>query len=140
MGHGEGFESLAARLRSSAADLAFGEPFVNGGAGKSRQSAGQFQVRQAAHQEVVNRADRNAEAGGELLLVFVVRRWRLACAGDGLQMFTHALLLPQVREGWGTTGTLRNKKGPKAANTDCAKCPANYLRYVTDWVLLGVSV
>ncbi len=73
------------------------------------------------------------------------RTWRSAshssaCAGDGLQMFTHALLLPQVREGWGTTGTLRNKKGPKAANTDCAKCPANYLRYVTDWVLLGVSV
>jgi hypothetical protein len=38
-------------------------------------------VRQAAREEVVHRADGHAEAGGELPLIFVFSRLRLARAG-----------------------------------------------------------
>lgn len=69
---------------SGAADLAFGKPLVHDGARKSGQFPGEFYVRQAARQQIVNRAEGHAEAGGELPLVFVFWRWRLARAGCGL--------------------------------------------------------
>ena len=53
--------------------MAFGKPFVHDGAGESSEPAGQFDVRQAAPEKIVNRANRNAEPRGEfpLRLVFL---------------------------------------------------------------------
>jgi hypothetical protein len=65
---------------SGAANLTFGQPFVHGSAWKPDEPARELAVRQAAREEIVHRADGHTEAGGELPFVFVVRRWRLACA------------------------------------------------------------
>jgi hypothetical protein len=72
---------------SSTADLPLGEPFVHGGTGKPSELAREFQMRQTAHEKIVNRADGHAKAGGELPFVFVFRFPDLACAGDGLHYY-----------------------------------------------------
>jgi hypothetical protein len=75
---------------SSAADLALGEPLVHSDAGKSNEFSREFTVWQAAHQEVVNGADGHPQARGELPLVFVVRRLRLARAGFRILICAHS--------------------------------------------------
>jgi len=94
---------------SSAADLAFGQPLVHGSAGKPDESLAQFYVRQPAHEKIVHRADRDAQAHGKLPFVFVVRRGCLARARKNFRLFNHALFLPRVRDVRGKGETLRHE-------------------------------
>jgi hypothetical protein len=77
---------------SRATDLPFGQPFVHDSARKTGEPAGELQMRQTAREEVVNRADGHPQARGELPFVFVVRRLRLARAGNGLLICAHSAL------------------------------------------------
>ena len=55
---------------STAAHLAFCEPFIYRDAGKPGELPGELYMRQAARQQVVNGADGDAQACGELPLGF----------------------------------------------------------------------
>lgn len=61
-------------LRSTAPDFFLVQPFVNGRAGKSRKLPCQFQVRQPAHEEIIDCARAHAEASGKLALGFKFRQ------------------------------------------------------------------
>jgi hypothetical protein len=84
------------RFRSIAADLAFGQPLVNGSTGESGKSAGQFYVRQAACEKIINRANGHTEARGELPFVFVFRLrrlvWRALANGLCIVVCCHAVI------------------------------------------------
>ena len=78
----EGWIIIGFALNLDATDLTLGQPSVHGGARKARELTRELQVRQAACEEVVNRADGYAQARGKLLLVLVVPHWRLTTVGN----------------------------------------------------------
>ena len=84
-----GFRVRVVRVISSATNFLTRKPFVNCSAWKAGEFASQFQVRQPSHQEIVNRADRHAEARGELLFVFVLRLTDSAWTGVRGKAFVH---------------------------------------------------
>jgi hypothetical protein len=84
--------SIRQPLFLSAADLAFGKPFVHGDARESRQLAGEFHMRQPAREQVVNCAHGHAEACGKLSFGFVFGRSWLRSAIFCILIFAHITL------------------------------------------------
>lgn len=65
-----GSKSLAAHcvLRSTAPDFLLVQPFINGRTGEAGEFSCQFQVRETAHEEIVDCTRAHAQAGGKLAL------------------------------------------------------------------------